>query len=142
MITLPPGFPPSGYDRGPADLKDRPLCATAQEFSDDLNRLLAQLGEVPAAGKLARAELLLQRRWHQVRADTPAFHLRTARFDHRCVDEVYFATWQRLCELRQLDEEWLRLDDYPGLPAQRGLPAAEIAGIFIGEDLGAVEATP
>ncbi len=126
--------------QGKAQQDQLPLCPIATEFSRKIKDMIfTPLGASPSRGQVAQAKYLLQEEYQAWKKSIPALHLRNAAGLHRCIEQVYDASYDRL----HLMDLTLRppinlILDYHELTKQ--LPPAElpppsipqIAGIFIG----------
>ena len=120
-----------------------PLCPLAGRFSQKLEQVLfVPLARRPANRKqVAQAKYLLQEEWHAWKRAMPERHLAATTKRHRCLQEVYEASFDRLhlmeLELRPVLDLIIDFDELikpPPAPAV-AIEAApiEIAGIFLGE---------
>ena len=126
---------------GAAQAEQQPTCPIAAEFERKLEDLIfAPLKEQLDRRRLAQAKYLLQEEYQAWRHSLPRHrHLLS---QHRCLDEVYHAAYDRLhlLDLRyrpplNLISEYDTLSQPP--PALREPPApppVQIAGIFLGEE--------
>jgi len=123
---------------------ERALCPLAQEFTAKLDDLLfTPLGSAPTHAQIAQAKYLLQEEWQSWRKSLPERHRWKAPAQHRCIDAVYQASYDRLhlLELTTRPPMRLLLDHYQPpvmaapapLPPPPPPPPPQIAGITLGE---------
>ncbi len=76
----------------------KPRCVIAADFSTFLEALIfSPLTQNPSRAKIAQGKYMLSEEWHAWRKSLPEKHrFQRAENHHRCLDEVYFAAYDRL----------------------------------------------